>query len=248
LKASLFVTCIVDQFYPKIGESTFGILNRLGIEVDFPKGQACCGQPMFNSGYWNDSKPLAKKFLQDFSDSEYIVLPSGSCAAMVSKFYAEILKDEDAALREWEQISPRIFELSDFIFNVLKIDDLNQFVTPNSPSGVLKIAYHQACHALRELNILNQPLTLLGSLSNVELVNFDQEDVCCGFGGTFSVKFPEISGAMLSDKIHALRNSKAEILTSVDSSCLMHIRGGIEKAGDKIKVMHFAEILHDRLG
>ncbi len=248
MKASLFVTCIVDQFYPHIGESTVALLNRFGVEVDFPKDQACCGQPLFNSGFWNDSIPLAKKFLEEFSDSEYIVLPSGSCSAMVSKFYAEILKNEDDTLKQWEQISPRIYELSDFIVNVLKIEDLNQFISSNSPSEVSKIAYHPACHALRELNVLNQPITLLESLPNVELVDFEQDDVCCGFGGTFAVKFPEISGAMLNDKVQALRNSDAHILTSVDSSCLMHIRGGIERSGDKMQVMHFAEILEERLG
>ena len=248
MKASLFVTCIVDQFYPHIGESTVALLNRFGVEVDFLKDQVCCGQPLFNSGFWNDSIPLAKKFLEEFSDSEYIVLPSGSCAAMVSKFYAEILKNENSTLKQWEQISPRIYELSDFIVNVLKIEDLNQFISSKSPSGISKIAYHQACHALRELNIFNQPIRLLESLPNVELVDFEQDDVCCGFGGTFAVKFPEISGAMLNDKVQALRNSDAHILTSVDSSCLMHIRGGIERSGDKMRVMHFAEILEERLG
>ena len=248
MKASLFVTCIVDQFYPNVGESTVRILNRFGVEVDFPKTQACCGQPIFNSGFWKDTIPLAKKFLHDFRESEYIVLPSGSCAAMVSKFYGQILENEEGTLEEWERISPRIFELSDFIVNVLEVDDLKPFISSDSPSKIAKIAYHQACHALRELNVLNQPIELLNSLPNVQLIDFEQQDVCCGFGGTFAVKFPDISGAMLNDKIQALRDCQADVLTSVDSSCLMHIRGGVERAGYELRIMHFAEILEERLG
>ena len=248
VRASLFVTCIVDQFYPEVGESTVRVLKRLGVELDFPKGQTCCGQPAYNAGFWSEAKPLAKRFLKVFGGEGYIVAPSGSCAAMVRVFYPELLHDEPELLEEARTMGPRVYELSEFIVDVLGIIDLGPYAVATEQSVARQVTYHEACHLRRELGVTAQPRALIGSVPGVELVEMEQAEVCCGFGGTFSVKYPDISGAMLQDKIDNIRRTGADALIACDSSCLMQLAGGIDKEGIQVRPLHLAQLLDEGLG
>ena len=244
-RVSLFVTCIVDQLYPEVGESTVRVLRRLGVDLDFPRGQTCCGQPAFNAGFWRDALPLARRFLRTFRGDRHIVVPSGSCAAMVRVFYRELLHDEPELLRQAEDMAPRVFELSEFIADVLGITDLASYGVDGAPRR--KVTYHEGCHLRRELGVVSQPRTLIDSLPGVELAEMEQADVCCGFGGTFSVKYSDISAAMLQDKIDNIRRSGADTLVACDSSCLMQIGGGMEKQDVPARPMHLAQILAEAM-
>ena len=247
IEASLFVTCIVDQFFPEVGESTVRVLRRLGVNVSFPEKQTCCGQPAFNNGYWSEARPLAKRFLEQFRGAEYIVAPSGSCTGMVKEFYPELLREEPELVEEAKTIGSRTYELSEFIVDVLGVTDLSPLV---QETGARTVTYHEACHLRRELGITEQPRTLISSLPGIDLVEMDQVDVCCGFGGTFSIKFPDISAAMVKDKIANIVKTGADTLVSCDCSCLMNIAGGMEKQGGNgsIRALHLAQLLDERLG
>ena len=243
VKASLFVTCIIDQFYPDVGESVVRVLRRLGVDLDFPRGQTCCGQPAFNSGFWRDAKPLARRFLAEFQGDRYIVVPSGSCASMLRVFYSELLHDEPELKEKASAMSSRVFELTEFIVDVLGVTDLTPYCSPAEIMDTQSVTYHEACHLRRELGVNEQPRMLLASLPGVEVVEMEQAEVCCGFGGTFSVKYPDISGAMLADKVDNVLASGADTLTACDSSCLMQMAGGLEKRGAKVRAAHVAQIL-----
>lgn len=247
VRASLFVTCIIDQIYPEVGLSTVNVLKRLGVEVDFPSGQTCCGQPAFNSGFWRDAMPLARRTIDVLQSDRYIVVPSGSCASMIRVFYAELFHDQPEMQTRISSLASRTFELSEFIVDVLGITDLNPYMEEEPTNPARKITYHEGCHLRRELGALTQPRTLLDSLPGVELVEMEQSEVCCGFGGTFSVKYPEISGAMLTDKIDNAAATGADGVTACDSSCLMHIGGGIEKRGIPIEPLHLATLIDEQL-
>ena len=245
VQASLFVTCIIDQFYPDVGESTVRVLRRLGVELDFPGGQTCCGQPAFNSGFWSDAKPLAKRFIKMFRDKPYVVMPSGSCVAMVRAFYPELLHDDPALLEQARMVGSKVYELSEFIVDVLGVTDVSVVSPEASSSAGRKVTYHEACHLRRELGAKTQPRTLVSSVAGTELIEMKEAEVCCGFGGTFSVKYPEISGGMLQDKIDRIRETGADAVVACDSSCLMHIAGGMEKQGVAVRPMHLAELLDE---
>ncbi len=248
VQASLFVTCIVDQFYPQVGESAVRVLRRLGVDVDFPQGQTCCGQPAFNSGFWSDAKPLAQRFLKVFGESRYIVTPSGSCAAMVRVFYRDLLRDDPELLKKADELGSRTYEMSEFIVDVLGITRLKTPAEARAASPERKVTYHESCHLRRELGATTQPRTLIASLPDVRLVEMDQADVCCGFGGTFSIKYPDISGAMLQDKIDKIRDTGADAVVACDSSCLMQIAGGLEKQGVSVDALHLAQLLDEATG
>jgi L-lactate dehydrogenase complex protein LldE len=245
MQASLFVTCVVDQFYPEVGESTVRVLRRLGVDVDFPPAQTCCGQPAFNSGFWSDAKPLARRFLKTFRDAPYVVTPSGSCASMVKVFYSELLHDDPALLAQARQIGARVYELSEFIVDVLGVTDYSAISDAATAPAGQKVTYHEACHLRRELHVTTQPRTLIRSVPGVELIEMEQAEVCCGFGGTFSVKYPDISGAMLQDKIDFIRKTGADTLVACDSTCLMQIAGGLERQGVGVRTLHLAQLLDD---
>ena len=249
-KASLFVTCIVDQFYPDVGESTIRVLQGLGVDVDFPEEQTCCGQPAFNSGFWREAAQLARRFLRVFRGDRYVVVPSGSCAAMVKVFYKELLRDEPGAAAETQSLASRTFELSEFIVDVLGVSDLsdsggtsNRPADPRHQPRPLRVTYHEACHLRRELNVIEQPRSLIRSVPGVELVEMEYPDECCGFGGTFSVKYPDISGAMLRDKLSRIEATGADTVIACDSSCLMQIAGGMDKQRMTVRAAHLAELL-----
>ena len=243
VRASLFVTCIIDQLYPDVGESVVGLLRRLGVELDFPGAQTCCGQPAFNAGFWSDAKPLARRTIELLQHDRYVVAPSGSCASMMRVFYAELFHDEPRMRAPIASLAARTFELSEFIVDILGITDLSAYADADADAPKRKVTYHEGCHLRRELGALTQPRALIDSLPGVELVEMEQSEVCCGFGGTFSVKYPEISGAMLADKLDFAAKTGADAIAACDSSCLMHIGGGLQKQGIGIEPLHIAELL-----
>ena len=236
MKASLFITCLVDQFFPETGMSVVRVLRRLGVEVDFPTGQTCCGQPAFNTGYTAEARGLAKRFITIFEESENVVAPSGSCTSMVRVFYPELLRDEPAWLERAESLASRIYEFTEFVVNVLGVEDVGA-----AYHG--KVALHQSCHLLRELNVRTEPQRLLRSVKGIELVELERADACCGFGGMFSIKYPHISGGILQDKIDSVEKSGAEIVVASDVGCLMHIGGGLSRQSSPATTMHIAELL-----
>jgi L-lactate dehydrogenase complex protein LldE len=234
-RVHLFIPCFVDQFLPESGLATVHLLRRQGLEVVYEREQTCCGQPAFNSGFHHDAAHLAKRFLGLFKDAEAVIAPSASCVAMVRRHYGELgLEGEDA--ERWESLRTRIWELSEFLVDVLGVKKI---------SGAFphRVAYHTSCHGYRELGILNQPLSLLRSLKKIDLVELDDQRRCCGFGGTFAVKFSGLSTAMGEDKIQAIENSGASIVTATDDSCLMHLAGMISRRKLPIKTLHYARIL-----
>ena len=242
---SLFVTCVVDQFFPEVGESTVRVLRRQGIEVDFDPNQTCCGQPAFNTGYLKEARPLAERFLDMYEGSDYVVMPSGSCASMVRVFYRELFHDDPTLLRRAEDVGSHVYELSEFLVDVLGFDGVADSTESGAPA---RVTYHEACHLRRELGATTQARQLIRGKQGVELMEMGQAEVCCGFGGTFSVKYPDISGAMLDEKITHIQGSGADAVVACDVTCLMHIGGGLDKRGIPIRPMHLAELLDERRG
>ncbi len=212
----------------------------------FDDAQGCCGQPAFNSGYWSDAMPLARQTLRLLSESEQVVVPSGSCASMIRVFYAELFHDHPEDLAAARALAPRVFELSEYLVDVLGCG--RPAGRAAGGAGPLAVTYHESCHLRRELGAATQARALLGSLPGVELRELDQAEVCCGFGGTFAVKYSDISGAMLRDKVGRIEASGADVVTACDASCLMHIAGGLERSGSGVRAMHLAQVLDGRMG
>jgi len=236
IKVSLFITCLVDILFPQVGVSMVKVLKRLGVEVDFPEEQTCCGQPAFNSGFRQDAKVLAKRFISIFSQDGFIVSPSGSCTSMVRVFYKELFHDDQKLLEMVDLLSSRTYEFSEFLVNVLKVDDVG--ATYNG-----RVTYHDSCHALRELRVQNEPRKLIKSVKGVDFVEMKFPDTCCGFGGTFSVKFPDVSVSILDEKIESIIESGADTVVSTDMGCLMQIGGAINRKKLPVKTIHIAELL-----
>ncbi len=239
LRVSLFVTCVVDQLFPKAGLAAAEVLERVGCEVDFPRGQTCCGQPAFNSGFRDEARDVARHFLKVFGDAEYIVSPSGSCTSMVSHHYQELFAGEPDTLAAAEQIAKRTWEFSEFLTSVVGVEDVGARCDK-------VVTYHDSCHALRELKIKDGPRRLLANVKGLQLKEMDIPEECCGFGGTFSVKFADVSGAMVQTKIRSILRTGAEAVVSIDSSCLMQIQGALSRAGSAVKTLHLAEVLASR--
>jgi L-lactate dehydrogenase complex protein LldE len=240
MRVSLFITCLVDQMFPDVGEAMVVTLRRLGVEVGFNDGQTCCGQVAFNTGYRPETRAMAEHFLDVFENdpADFIVAPSGSCTAMVRNFYGELFHGpEDQKWRErLARVRPRLREFSEFIVNELGTED----VGARFPS---RVTYHDACHLLRELGISDQPRRLIRGVREVDYVEMEAPDTCCGFGGTFSVKYGEISNAILQEKLARIESSGVQYVVANDSSCLMQIAGGLSRAGSPVKTMHLAELL-----
>jgi L-lactate dehydrogenase complex protein LldE len=239
IRVSLFVTCVVDQLFPKAGIAVADVLERAGCIVDFPEAQTCCGQPAFNSGYRDEARDVASHFLDVFKDAEYIVSPSGSCTSMASHHFAELFHDDAVRMEQVRRMAPRIYEFSAFLTGVLGVDD----VGARFPH---KVTYHDSCHALRELKIKEAPRRLLSHVRGLTLQEMDSAEECCGFGGTFSVKFPGVSGGMARSKIDSILRTGADTVVSLDSSCLMQLQGALSRAGSRIRTMHLAEVLASR--
>lgn len=238
-RVALFVTCIVDQVFPNTGMAMVGILEGLGYRVDFPGAQTCCGQPAFNSGYREAARPIAKHFLEVFDGADYIVSASGSCASMVSHHFAELFPYDTELRARAEAMAPRVFEFSAFLTDVARVENFgarfDQVVT-----------YHDSCHALRDLHIKDGPRRLLRGVAGLELREMEAAEECCGFGGTFSVKFADVSGGMARTKIESIVKTGASTVVSIDSSCLMQLQGAISRAGLPLRTMHLAEVLASR--
>lgn len=235
MKITLFIPCYIDLFYPQVGKSIVRIFQKLGHQVECPESPACCGQPAFNTGYWEESKDTAVKVLEQLRDAEVVVIPSGSCGAMMKVFYPELFEGT-----EYEElaksVSSRCYEFTSFLVNRLGITDLGA----RFPH---KVTFHDGCHGLRELNNKLPPRVLLSKVRDLELVEMTAAEQCCGFGGTFSAKFPMISTAMGETKCASALETGAEYITSCDSSCLMHLQGLISRQNKNIKTIHIAEIL-----
>lgn len=241
-QVSLFVTCIVDMLFPDTGEATVEVLEKLGLQVDFPEAQTCCGQPAFNSGFQAESRNVARHFLNVFKDSEAIVTPSGSCASMVKHFYHELFAGQPEEQLAHD-VAAKTWELSEFVVDVMGVSDLGTAL--NRPVTAM---VHDACHGLRGLNIAKQPRALLGNIKNLTLVDLPGHDQCCGFGGLFAVKMSQISGAMLNDKLTNINGvPNADLIITGDASCLMHINGGLGRNNSPKRVVHLAEVLAGRL-
>ena len=238
-RVSLFVTCIVDQLFPKVGMAMAEVLEQVGYQVDFPEEQTCCGQPAFNSGYRAEARDVARHFLRTFEKSECIVVPSGSCTAMITHHFAELFQKEPESLERVHSLEKRVFEFSTFLTQVAGVEDLGARLDQ-------VITFHDGCHALRELGIKDAPRRLLSHVRGLELREMMPAEECCGFGGTFAVKFAELSGAMARTKIEAIERTGASTVVSVDPSCLMQIQGALSRAGSAIRTMHLAEVLVSR--
>ncbi|HKF23031.1 MAG TPA: (Fe-S)-binding protein [Candidatus Angelobacter sp.] len=234
-KVALFVPCFVDQLLPQVALDTATVLRRIGCDVNFPQDQTCCGQPAFNSGYWDEARPCAERFLRVFREAEYIVCPSGSCATMVRTFYPELLA-ASALHGEVTALVARTYELSEFLVKVAGVTDVGA-TFPHS------VTYHASCHGLRELGLRSEPLDLLRAVKGLKLVEMQHFDECCGFGGTFAAKFGSISEAMGVSKADNISAAGAEFVTAIDPSCLMHVEGILAKRGDRAKTIHLASIL-----
>ncbi len=244
IRASLFVTCIIDQLYPEVGVSVVRVLRRYGVDVDFPEGQTCCGQPLYNSGFTQDARKLATRTLDALEGSDYVVVPSGSCGAMMRVFYEDLFAGDPAMLERAEDLRGRVYEFSEFLTDVVGAGDGE---SEDGPDGQ-KVAYHPSCHLLREMRVRESPRRLLSGCEGVAEVDLPDAEQCCGFGGTFAVKYPHISEEMLADKLASIRQSGADTITACDMGCLMHIGGAISRQGMRVSVRHIAQILDSERG
>jgi L-lactate dehydrogenase complex protein LldE len=237
-RASLFITCFNDTLFPATGRAVVSLLERLGVAVDFPLEQTCCGQMHFNTGYAEETIPLVRRFARAFADSEVVVSPSASCVGMVREYYSRVAAIAgDASLeREVEALVPRVVELTEFLVDRMGLEDVGAFF-PH------RVTYHPTCHSLRMLNIDQRPLRLLGAVKEIDLVELPGARECCGFGGTFAIKNADTSIAMLTDKVRAILDTGAEVCASADNSCLMHIGGALPRQRAGVRAMHIAEIL-----
>lgn len=243
-KAYIFISCLVDTFFPDVGVSMVKVLDRVGVETVFLNEQTCCGQPAFNSGYQEDAKAVAERFLKVFQKAVddrsekdiYIVCPSGSCTSMVKVFYQELFHNDPQLFNITNKISSITYEFTDFLVNVLKINDVGAEF-----EGL--VTYHDSCHMLRELGVNDAPRELLSTVKGLELREMEMHDACCGFGGTFSIKFPEVSVSMLEEKISCIEKSGADTVVSADMGCLMNIGGALKRRNIGVDVMHIADLL-----
>jgi L-lactate dehydrogenase complex protein LldE len=233
MQVSVFIPCFVDQLFPQTGFNMVKVLEKFGCTIKYNPNQTCCGQPAFNAGYWSDCKPVASKFMNDLADAEYIVAPSGSCVGFVRNYYERVLEDNQAAAVNFGK---RLFEFSEFLTNVLQITDAGA-----TRHGVA--TYHDACGALRECRIKEAPRKLLAQVKGLELREAPDCETCCGFGGTFAIKYEPISIAMGEQKVLNAMNTGADFIISTDWSCLMHLDGYIRKKGYPIQTLHIVDVL-----
>jgi L-lactate dehydrogenase complex protein LldE len=237
MKVALLVTCINDALYPETGKAVVALLERLGAQVDFPLGQTCCGQPMVNTGYLDEAVPVVRTYVDAFAGYDAVVVPSGSCAGSVRHQHAMVARRSgDAGLQCAVAESPRAYELSEFLVDVLGVTDVGA-------SFPHRVAYHPTCHSLRMLGVGDRPRRLLEAVHGLELVDLPRAEECCGFGGTFAVKNADTSVAMGADKARHVRETGAEVLVAGDNSCLTHIGGMLSRQRSGVRVMHLAEVL-----
>jgi len=236
MRVSLFVTCLADQVWPSAAVGTVRVLRRVGCAVDFDERQTCCGQPAFNTGYRPEARALAQRFIEIFEAGapDAIVSPSGSCTAMV-RHYADLFEDDGWRARA-KAVAERTYELSDFLVNRLGVEDVDATFAG-------RLTWHDACHGLRDLGLQREPRRLLRHVRGAELVELPNAESCCGFGGTFSLKHPEISVAMLDEKVEAIERAAVDAVVSGDASCLMQIGGRLSRRGSAVRALHLADVL-----
>jgi L-lactate dehydrogenase complex protein LldE len=235
MTVQLFIPCFVDQLYPQTAFNMAKVLEKAGCTVQYNTNQTCCGQPAFNAGFWDEAKEVCSKFIKDFSGADYIVAPSASCVGFVRNYYAKLF-DNSSVHNDVKDLQKRTFEFSEFLINVLKVDDFGATLKG-------KATYHDSCAGLRECKIKKEPRKLLSNVKGLELVEMNDVETCCGFGGTFAVKFEPISISMADQKVTNALATGADYIISTDLSCLMHIDGFIRKNNYKIKTMHIADVL-----
>jgi L-lactate dehydrogenase complex protein LldE len=243
VRVALFVTCLVDGLFPDVGKATVALLERLGLEVEVPMAQTCCGQMHVNTGYAREALPLVRRHVAAFSGYEAVVVPSGSCAGSVRHQHAWVARragDAELAAAAGE-VASRTFELSEFLVDVLGVTDVGAYY-PH------RVTYHPTCHSLRVLRVGDRPLRLLRAVDGIDLVELPEAESCCGFGGTFALKNPDVSAAMLADKMRHVLATRAEVCSAGDSSCLMHIGGGLSRLRTGVRTVHLAEILASTAG
>lgn len=238
MKVSLFITCLADVFYPGVGKDVIEILERNGCEVDFPENQTCCGQPAYNSGYHKETKEVAKHMIRTFEHADYVITPSGSCGAMIHE-YQHLFKEESVWKEKALSLAKKTFEFSQFLVDILKKEDVGAVFSK-------KATYHTSCHMTRLLGVKDAPVKLLEQVKGLDYTSLPNKEICCGFGGTFSVKMVPISEQMVNEKIKHIEETEAEVLIGADCGCLMNIGGRIERQGKPIQVMHIAQVLNSK--
>lgn len=235
MNVQIFIPCFIDQLYPETAFNMVKVLEKTGCSVTYNTQQTCCGQPAFNAGFWDEAKSVCSKFIRDFKGSDYIVTPSASCAGFVRNYYEKLFKDSSLH-HEMEDLKKRLYEFSEFMVKVLQIENVGATLHG-------KATYHDSCAGLRECGIKSEPRKLLAHVKGLELVELDDVETCCGFGGTFAVKFPAISIAMGEQKVEHALATGAEYLVSTDHSCLMHLQGYISQKGYRLQTLHLADVL-----
>jgi L-lactate dehydrogenase complex protein LldE len=236
-QAQLFITCLGDQFYTSTLQNMTHLLERLGVELIFPPEQTCCGQPLFNNGFEDQTRAVARNFMRAFAKSDAsIVGPSGSCVSMVKHHYPELFPAGTPEHALANDIAARTFEFTEYIVNVLKVTDLGA-VYPH------KVTYHASCHYLREMGLKTEAKALLEAVKGLEFISLDEEETCCGFGGAFTVTYPEVSRAMMDNKVKRIMASGADTVVTCEPGCLMNIAGGLHKAGSNIHALHIIDLL-----
>ena len=230
------ITCLGDMFFPEVGVAMIRLLRRLGVTVEFPQGQTCCGMPLFNSGYHHDAALVAERTVGLFAGAEHVVVPSGSCAWMVKTEYPGLLKHDPALKAAAEALAKKTYELSQFLVDVLGVTDVE-----SSFKG--RVTYHDSCHLLRGLGESQAPRTLLKGVKGCELVELPGSDECCGFGGSFSVRLPEVSTAVLDKKLANAEGTGVDCLVACDAGCLMQMGGGLTRRGSRVRAVHLAQVL-----
>jgi L-lactate dehydrogenase complex protein LldE len=236
MRVTLFIPCFIDSLYPHVGAAIVEVLERLGHTIDYPEAQTCCGQPPFNSGYWDEAREVARRQMRVFRDAEVVVSASGSCGAMFKKFYPELFEHRPEET-EARALGAKTWEFSEFLVTKLGVRDVGARFEN-------KVTFHDGCHGLRELGTREAPRTLLRAVRGLELVEASEGESCCGFGGTFAVKYPQISTAMAEVKCNAILDTGVEYVVSNDSSCLMQIQGWLDRNSRRVvKSLHLAEVL-----
>ena len=235
LDVAIFIPCFVDQLYPQTAFNMVKVLEKLGCRVTYNINQTCCGQPAFNAGFWDDSKEVCSKFINDFKDAEYVVCPSASCVGFIRNYYPKLF-DNSSYHNDVKDLQKKTFEFSEFLVNILQVTDIGA-------SFHAKATYHDSCAGLRECKIRTEPRSLLAHVKGLELTEMDEVETCCGFGGTFAVKFEPISIGMADQKVINALATGADCIISTDLSCLMHIDGLVRNKGHKLQTMHIADVL-----
>jgi L-lactate dehydrogenase complex protein LldE len=235
MKVQIFVPCFIDQLYPSVAINMVKVLRKVGCEVQYNANQTCCGQPAFNAGFWEDAKDVCKKFITDFSGVDAVVAPSASCIGFVKNYYPQLFQNSTYSAQV-DELGKRVFEFTDFLVNQLKVEDVGAAFEASA-------TYHDSCAALRECHLKQEPRKLLANVRGLRLTEMNDVETCCGFGGTFAVKFDAISGAMADQKLSHATATGAEYIISTDMSCLMHMDGAAQKQGLAIRSMHIADVL-----